>query len=190
MNWRALAAVAAAAVASAPAVAQQETKPAAVEQAAPQQPESRYADKQLVVLYLDLTALPKEDLARVGSAAKKFLDTRSGGNQLVALISYDGRSVRVGQDFTGEFDRLEKTLDQVQASGGSAAEVSDMDRAKALEQAVGMLGTLPQKKALVYFGTPATGSPEQREATIKAAIAANVAFYPIDVRGVVAAPGK
>jgi VWFA-related protein len=167
--------------------AQQETKPAVVEQASPQ--DRRYVDRQLVVFYLDLTAMSKEELARAVSGAKKFLDARRGGTQLVALISYNGRSVLVGEDFTGDFDRLEKTLDQLQDSGGGAVAAGDPDRAEALERAVVMLGTLPQKKALVYFGAPAPGSPEQLEATVKAAIKANVAFYPIDVRGF-AAPGK
>ena len=77
-----------------------------------------------------------------------------------------------------------------QATGANTGTASEADRAKALEQAVGMLGKLPEKKALVYFGTPAPGSPEQLEATVKAAIKANVAFYPIDVRGLAAALGK
>ena len=175
-----------AAVASAPVAAQQETKPAAVQQAAPQ----IAPQVQLMVLYLDLTAMSKEDLGRAVSGATKFLEMRRGGTQRVALISYNGRSVLVGEDFTDNFDRLEKTLDQFQASGGNAGAASDADRAKALEQAVGMLGKLPEKKALVYFGTPTPGSPEQLEATVKAAIKANVAFYPIDVRGLAAGQGK
>ena len=187
MNRRTMAMAAVMAAASAPVVAQQETKPAVVEQASPQ--DRRYVDRQLVVFYLDLTAMSKEELARAVSGAKKFLDARRGGTQLVALISYNGRSVLVGEDFTGDFDRLEKTLDQLQDSGGGAVAAGDPDRAEALERAVVMLGTLPQKKALVYFGAPAPGSPEQLEATVKAAIKANVAFYPIDVRGF-AAPGK
>jgi VWFA-related protein len=171
------------AVVGAPVLAQQEAKPAVVEQAAPQ--------KQLVVLYLDLTAMSKEDLAGGVIASKKFLDMRRGGTQQAALISYDGRSVRVGQDFTDDFDLLEKTLDQVLASAGNAVTAIDADRARALEQAVRMLRTLPEKKALVYLGMPQTlGSAEQREATIKAAKEANVAFFPIDVRGLAAGPGK
>ena len=182
MNGRTMAMAAVlTAVASAPLVAQQETKPAAAQQASPQ--DGRYAEEQLVVFYLDLTAMSKEDLGRGVSAAKKFVEMRRGGTGQVALISYDGRSVRVGEDFTDDFDRLERTLDQLQAAGGNAGAASDADRAKALEQAVGMLGKLPEKKALVYFGPPMPGSYEQLEATIKAAIKANVAFYPMDVRG-------
>jgi VWFA-related protein len=183
-------AVALTAVASASVVAQQETKPAVVEQPAPQ--DSCHADRQLVVLYLDLTAMSKEDLARGVSAAKKFLDMRRGGTGLVALMSYDGRSVRVAQDFTGDFDLLKKTLDQLQASGANAAAADGTAQIEALQNMVGMLSTLKQKKAVVYLAAPAartSGGADQLEATIKAAIQANVAFFPLDVHSI-AAPGK
>jgi hypothetical protein len=63
-----------------------------------------------------------------------------------------------------------------------------------LESAVRMLAPLPEKKALVYFsaGIPKTGveNHSQLESTVNAAIRANVSFYPIDARGLVAlAPG-
>ena len=60
----------------------------------------------------------------------------------------------------------------------------------ALESAVKMLGSLPEKKALVYFasGMTLTGIDNQAQlrATINAAIRGNVAFYPVDARGLVA----
>jgi hypothetical protein len=60
----------------------------------------------------------------------------------------------------------------------------------ALESAVKMLGSLPEKKALVYFasGMSRTGVDNQAQmrATINAAIRSNTAFYPIDARGLVA----
>ena len=53
-----------------------------------------------------------------------------------------------------------------------------------------MLGSLSEKKALVYFasGMAKTGldNEAQLRATINAAIRSNVAFYPIDARGLVA----
>jgi hypothetical protein len=60
----------------------------------------------------------------------------------------------------------------------------------ALESAVKMLGGLPEKKALVYFasGMTLTGIDNQAQlhATVNAAIRSNVAFYPVDARGLVA----
>src|ERR1035438_1961731 len=194
MNGRTVAMAAAlAAVASAPVVAQQETKPAAAEQASPQ--DRRYVDRQLVVLYVDLTAMSKDDLGRGVSAAKKFLDVRPAGKQMVALMSYDGRSVRVMEDFTSDFDQLEKTLDQLQSSGGNAMPADDVAQIGALQNVVGMLSGLKvkERKAVVYLAVPTTHTPDgtaQLEATVKAAIQANVAFFPLDVRGVASAPGK
>src|SRR5206468_4450191 len=61
----------------------------------------------------------------------------------------------------------------------------------ALEQAAKMLGSLSEKKALVYFasGVDKTGSENEAQlrATINAAVRNNVSFYPIDARGLVAA---
>src|SRR6185295_2526361 len=61
----------------------------------------------------------------------------------------------------------------------------------ALESAVKMLASLPEKKALVYFasGMSKTGIDNQAQlrATVNAAIRSNVAFYPVDARGLVAA---
>src|SRR5208283_1455619 len=61
----------------------------------------------------------------------------------------------------------------------------------ALETAAKMLGTLPEKKALVYFASGMTrdsngNNQAQLTATVNAAIKANVSFYPIDARGLVA----
>lgn len=62
----------------------------------------------------------------------------------------------------------------------------------ALETAVKHLGVLPEKKALVYFssGVGKTGIENQSQlrATVNAALGANVAFYPLDVRGLMALP--
>ncbi len=60
----------------------------------------------------------------------------------------------------------------------------------ALETAVKMLGSLNEKKALVYFASGMTkngfDNDAQLRATINAAIRANVAFYTVDARGLVA----
>src|SRR5689334_10535358 len=53
-----------------------------------------------------------------------------------------------------------------------------------------MLGSLAEKKALVYFasGMSMSGIDNQAQlrATVNAAIRSNVAFYPVDARGLVA----
>ena len=62
----------------------------------------------------------------------------------------------------------------------------------AIEKASRMLAALPEKKALLYFagGVSKTGvdNQAQLEASINAAVKANVAIYPIDTRGLMADP--
>lgn len=62
----------------------------------------------------------------------------------------------------------------------------------ALEHAVRNLAALPEKKAFIYFSSGAGGSGAENQAqlrsTINAAVRANVSFYPVDVRGLMAIP--
>ena len=62
----------------------------------------------------------------------------------------------------------------------------------AIEDAVKKLARLPEKKVLVYItnGISKTGveNQAQLEASINAAVKANVAIYPIDARGLMADP--
>jgi VWFA-related protein len=62
----------------------------------------------------------------------------------------------------------------------------------AIEQAAKMLASFPEKKALVYFsaGVNKTGvdNQAQLEASINAAVKANLAIYPVDARGLMADP--
>ncbi|HEX4134280.1 MAG TPA: VWA domain-containing protein [Bryobacteraceae bacterium] len=62
----------------------------------------------------------------------------------------------------------------------------------AIEQASKMLASFPEKKALVYFsaGVSKTGvdNQAQLEASINAAVKANLAIYPVDARGLMADP--
>jgi len=62
----------------------------------------------------------------------------------------------------------------------------------ALESAAKMLNGFPEKKALIYFssGVSKTGVENQSQlrSTVNAAVRSNVAFYPIDVRGLTALP--
>src|SRR5262249_55977743 len=65
---------------------------------------------------------------------------------------------------------------------------------EALQEAARKLAQYPEKKALVYFsgGVEKTGVENQSQlrATVNSAVRSNVAFYPIDARGLqAAAPG-
>ncbi len=175
--------------------------------------EIKYKDRRLLVMFFDQAGMPVADQIRAQQAALKFLKTQITPSDLVAVMTYSS-TLNVLEDFTADRDRLTKTLKSLVASdtgtaNGSTGDDSESDsgaaytqddtefnifntdrQLAALESAVKMLGSLAEKKALVYFasGMTRTGIDNQAQmrATINAAIRSNVAFYPVDARGLVA----
>ena len=186
--------------------------PAAIAAAKPG--EIKYRARRLLVLFFDQAGMPVADQLRAQQSALKFLNTQITASDLVSVMIYD-TSLSVKQDFTGDRDLLVKVIkglsigDVGLSNGGTGADsegdtgaaysaddsefnIFNTDRKlAALESAVKMLGSLAEKKALVYFasGMSLSGADNQAQlrATINAAIRANVAFYPVDSRGLVAA---
>src|SRR5664279_2968203 len=185
-------------------------------QIAPSKPgEVKYKDRRLLVMFFDMTSMPIQDQIRAQTAAQKFLKTQMTPSDLMAIMTFSS-DLKVQQDFTDDRDALAKVIKGLTIGEGSdfavdgstgadneedagAAYTADdtefnifnTDRKlAALETAAKMLGSLPEKKALVYFasGVSKTGTENesQLQATINAAIRNNVAFYPIDARGLVA----
>src|SRR5437773_7228041 len=126
---------------------------------------------------------------------------------LVAILSFAAGRVKVLQDFTivqeALFAVLEKliypddndnnTADTTAAFGQDTGEfnIFNTDRQlAALQTAVNMLKTINEQKSLVYFasGLRLNGNDNQAQlrATINAAVRSNVAFFPVDARGLVA----
>ncbi len=90
------------------------------------------------------------------------------------------------------------TADEGDDSGSFTADETEFNifntdrKLSALEDAARKLSIFPEKKALVYFssGISKTGVENQSQikATVNAAVRANVSFYPVDARGLVALP--
>ena len=183
-------------------------------QIAPAKPgEVKYKDRRLLVLFFDQAGMPVADQIRAQQAALKFLNAHMTQSDLVAVLTYS-TDLTVLQDFTNDRDRLTQvvkglSIGDVGMANGSTGDDSEGDtgaaytaddnefnifntdrKLAALESAVKMLASLPEKKALVYFasGMSRTGIDNQAQlrATINAAIRGNVAFYPVDARGLVA----
>ena len=130
-----------------------------------------------------------------------------------------GSKFRMVQEFTDDRDLLIQTLrgltlgdssdlaglaataaDEGDDSGSFVADQTEFNifntdrKLTALEDAARKLSVYPEKKALIYFssGVEKTGieNQSQLKATVNAAVRANVSFYPVDARGLVAsAPG-
>jgi VWFA-related protein len=157
----------------------------------PTEPQEKYKDRRLVVLYFDLRAMPASDRSRAFTAAQDFVRTKMQTSDLLAIMTESG-GVKVWQDFTDDRNLLLNTLDQVSAVPGedSSADM-DVDRQLiSLHTAVNMLASLNGKKAVIYFAEPVGQRTDSAEfqPLIDAAIRANVAFYTVDAWGLMQGP--
>jgi VWFA-related protein len=184
-------------------------------QIAPEAPgNTKYRDHRLLALYFDMSAMPETDQLRAFAAALKFIQTQMTASDLMALMVYEEGAVKILQDFTADRDRLESIVETLivgedQNTADTANDASSADtgaafgqddsefnifntdrQLSALQTAARMLGSLNEKKALIYFasGLRLNGVDNQAQlhATINAAIRAGVSFWPIDARGLVA----
>lgn len=172
--------------------------------------EVKYPDRRLLILYFDFSTMGPFDEFRATSGALKFVDTQMAPADFVAVMAFQGGSVRVKQEFTADRERLRaaiRALAEASGLGGedvvddvAATEFGQDDREfrlfntdrqlAALQRAASMLRTLPERKTLIYFGTRlrlnGTDNQAQLQATVNAAVRANVTINPIDARGLVA----
>lgn len=178
----------------------------------------RYRDRRLLVLFFDFSSMEPPEQIRAQQAALKFIREQMSPSDLVAVMAFTNRlrvledftddrerlASVIGAFRIGEASELAAEADTGGEEGGpdtGAAFIADetefnifnTDRKlSALESAARMLASLPEKKALVYFsgGVGRTGIENQSQllATINAAVRANVSFYAVDARGLMALP--
>ena len=173
-------------------------------------------DRRLIVMLFDVSSMQPQEQIRSVDAAIKFLGTQMTTSDMVSIMTF-GSELKTVLDFTADRDQLISTLhsfhvgesselstqadtgaDAQDISGGFVADETEFNifnsdrKLAALEDAARRLSHYPEKKALVYIssGIQKTGvdNQSQLQATVNAAIRANVAFYPIDARGLMATP--
>jgi len=171
-------------------------------------------DRRLIAMFFDLSSMQPAEQIRAREAAVKFIDTQMTASDTVSIMTLTNE-LRVVQDFTNDRETLLTAIQglrigdssELAALGATGADPTDdsgeftaddtefnifnTDRKlSALEDATRKLAPFPEKKALVYFssGIGKTGVDNQSQirATVNAAVRANVSFYPIDARGLVA----
>jgi VWFA-related protein len=169
------------------------------------------AGRRLIVLLFDLSSMQPEELTRAGKAAVEYLDTQMAEADLVAVATVD-IALNVVSDFTGDREQVKAAMARFSAVDGvafetPAAETAATDEAgtetaatsaeydlfnndarlRAIRTLVEMLGTIEQKKSVLYFsgGMSRSGGDNQVElrAATSAAVRANVSLYPVDTRG-------
>ena len=172
---------------------------------------TKYQDRRLIVLLFDFSSMQPAEQARARDAAIKFLKAQMTSSDSVAVMVY-GSALKTVQDFSSDRDLLVNTIqkfrlgdssenaaagdegaDSQDASGQFVADETEFNifnadlKLAALEDAARGLGQYPEKKALVYIssGLQKNGVDNQSQlrATVNTAIRNNVAFYPIDARG-------
>jgi VWFA-related protein len=175
----------------------------------------RYQDKRLLCLFFDMTTMQPVEQSRAQDAAIKFLESQMTSSDMVEIMTFT-TGIKIVQEWTDNRDLLIQTLkkltlgegadladsadsaDENDDSGSFQADDTEFNifntdrKLSALQDAAQKLAMFPEKKALVYFssGIQKTGVENQSQikATVNAAVKANVAFYPIDARGLVATP--
>ena len=176
---------------------------------APQAPNQ----KRYMVLFFDNSTMQLEDQARARQAAGQFIDKTASEDRLMAVADFGG-SLHLAQNFTSNTDRLKQVVANIKfsnvepnaavqttevaslGSAGMVAAASDFGARTmllAVRSLCKNLAPVPGRKTMIVFSGGFPLTPEitsELTATIDAANKANVAIYPLDVRGlVVTGPG-
>lgn len=154
--------------------------------------------KRHLVLFFDDDSMKAADQSQARVAAAKFLDTNGGPGHYFAVIDYAG-TMRVTQNFTDDAARLKQVVGQAKLSTDSSLNASlgssvfasydaytNRNVLLALRSVARSMSTLPGRKSLVWLtsGMPMTSDTQaEMTALIDTCNRANVAIYPLDVRG-------
>jgi len=158
--------------------------------------------KHYLVLFFDNTSMDFGEQAQARQAALKFLDKNTAPNRLIAIVNFGG-SLRIAQNFTSDTDRLKQVVQGVKlssvsvnndATGGAALSRAETDFGArtvllGLRSMAKSLSTVPGRKTLIFMSGGFKLDSELRSeltAVVDVCNKANVAVYPIDVRGLVA----
>jgi VWFA-related protein len=153
-----------------------------------------------MILFFDNSTMAVGDQIQARQAALKFIDANAGPDRLMAIVNFGG-SLQIAQNFTTDADRLKKVVtgvkfSNVDASGASTAfqlgsasgDFAVRDGIYALRNLSKNLAAIPGRKTLIWLTSGFPLTPELQSeitATIDTCNKANVAIYPIDVRGLV-----
>ena len=172
--------------------------------ALPPRDQARY-----LVLLFDNSSMSAAEQIRAREAATKFIAANAGLNRYMAVMDFGG-TINVAQNFTGDAERLKQVVKDVKfasvvgnqeparvATLGSPALINAQADFAARTLLLGVrslakqLAAVPGRKSVILLSSGFSLPHEQQYelvAAIDACNKANVAIYPIDVRGLTDLP--
>jgi VWFA-related protein len=174
--------------------------------------EAQLRNHRLIVLFFDLSSMQTEDIDRSVDAARNYVNKLMQPADLVAVVSL-GTSLSLDQDFTADkksllhaIGRYNGTEGQGFAQGDNGTATNTVEDASgytpdeseynaintdrelfAIAAVARSLGSINQKKSMLYFSGGLTRSGIENQASLRAvvnaSVRANVSIYSVDTRG-------
>jgi VWFA-related protein len=171
-------------------------------------------DRHYMVLFFDDSTMDMGDQQRARQAAVKFIDANAGPDRVMAVVDFTG-TLRILQNFSGDPAKIKKATEFAKTSAVSPYS-SDSDSTPGATSPTRTTGPslfdtqndfgvytlllgirglardltdVPGRKSVILFtsGFPLTPEADaELTATISECNKANVAVYPLDVRGLIA----
>ena len=155
--------------------------------------------RRYIVLFFDNASSNFAEQAQARQQAAKFIESNAGPDRVMMVANFGG-SMQISQNFTTDIDKLKAAVSGVKGSavvtssaaggggraGGQMASFGASNLLYAVRDMAKNLAEIPGRKSLILFtsGFPLTNDIRSwANATIDACNKANVAIYPIDVRG-------
>jgi VWFA-related protein len=175
------------------------------------------AERRYMILFFDDASMDMSDQPRARAAAGKFIEANAGPDRAIAIVEFTG-NLRITQNFTTDAERLKQAVAGVQVSslssnpqspnainaspnlvgpggpalGGGEYNFSAYSVLLSIRGLAKNLASVAGRKSLVLLTAGFPLTPERDSeltATIDACNKANVAIYPLDVRGLQAPLG-
>jgi len=164
------------------------------------------AQPRYLVLFFDNSTMNPSEQTRARQAAAQFVEKSASPDRLMAVVDFGG-AARVTQNFTAEAAALKRAVGNVKFASvqpnepGQTTQVAQLGAPSALQvrsdfaarsvllairNLAKTLRPVPGRKTMILFSGGFPLTPERQSeltATIDAANKANVAIYPMDVRG-------
>src|ERR1017187_10210856 len=171
-------------------------------------PNAPGGQQRYIVLFFDNSTMGMGEQVQARQAAARFIESNAGPDRLMAVVNFTG-ALQIAQNFTSDIDRLKQVVGGIKTSalapgperasigvprlGGGAGAYGARSMLLALRSMAQNLSEVPGRKSLILFTSGFLLGNEARSeanAAIDSCNKANVAIYPIDVRGLsVGLPG-